>query len=314
MIKSIKIGSIEIKILMAVLFLTAIELKAQHDYDNQSVIYSKNANLGLGTNTPSSFGTDSPTLDLRGQRTQRTGSILGQSSDLSIGWKIGRADDSSLPNGMVIGTLDSAPINFQTGGNNTRFTIDNIGNVGIGTINPNMKLHIKNPSGGAAIGIERGNKIWRFDIEDTGNKLFLSNTSNPGNLLFTYTNDGKFGIGTTAPDSKLTVKGKIHAEEVKIDLSVPAPDYVFKKEYDLPTLEEVQHYIQEKGHLPNIPSAKIMETKGVDLGIMNMKLLEKIEELTLYAIAQEKQLKKQQYINKTLENRLEKIEALLIKE
>ncbi|MBP2833276.1 hypothetical protein J8281_13865 [Aquimarina sp. U1-2] len=161
---------------------------------------------------------------------------------------------------------------------------------------------------------------------------------------------GKLGIGTTTPDAKLTVKGKIHAEEVKVDLSVPAPDYVFKKEYDLLTINEVQQHIQEKGHLPNIPSAKIMESEGIDLGIMNMKLLEKIEELTLYTIqqedrikkletvnqklqtsvsglpssktieeltlqiiAQEKQLKQQKEKNNTLETRLAKLETLLIK-
>ncbi|AXT61363.1 hypothetical protein D1816_13740 [Aquimarina sp. AD10] len=104
-------------------------------------------------------------------------------------------------------------------------------------------------------------------------------------------NNGNLGIGTTAPDSKLTVKGKIHAEEVKIDLSVPAPDYVFKKEYHLLTIAEVQQHIAIKGHLPNIPSATEMEKNGVELGIMNMKLLEKIEELTLYTIDQEQRIK-----------------------
>ncbi|WP_281987686.1 tail fiber protein [Aquimarina aggregata] len=104
-------------------------------------------------------------------------------------------------------------------------------------------------------------------------------------------NNGNLGIGTTAPDSKLTVKGKIHAEEVKIDLSVPAPDYVFKKEYNLLSIGEVQQHIKDNGHLPNIPSAKEMEKNGVELGIMNMKLLEKIEELTLYTIDQEQRIK-----------------------
>lgn len=100
----------------------------------------------------------------------------------------------------------------------------------------------------------------------------------------TILGDGNVGIGTTAPDDKLTVKGRIHAEEVKVDLSVPGPDYVFKEGYDLKSLEEVQEHIKKKGHLPNIPSAQEMEENGVELGIMNMKLLEKIEELTLYMI------------------------------
>ncbi len=112
---------------------------------------------------------------------------------------------------------------------------------------------------------------------------------------------GKVGIGTTSPDYELTVKGKIHAEEVKIDLSVPAPDYVFKKEYKLLTLEEVQVFINKNGHLPNIPSAKVMETEGVELGAMEMKLLEKIEELTLYIL-------KLKQDNKELEKRITKLE------
>ncbi|WP_438426416.1 hypothetical protein [Aquimarina macrocephali] len=140
----------------------------------------------------------------------------------------------------------------------------------------------------------------------------LSLRINNSNKLI-ITNNGKVGIGTDSPDSKLTVKGKIHAEEVKIDLSVPAPDYVFTKEYDLLTIEEVQQHIKEKGHLPNIPSATEMEQNGVELGVINMKLLEKIEELTLYTIAQEKQLKEQQKVNKALEDRLKKIEGLLLK-
>ncbi len=123
--------------------------------------------------------------------------------------------------------------------------------------------------------------------------------------------DGKLGIGTAAPDSKLTVKGKIHAEEVKVDLSVPGPDYVFKEDYDLRTLEETQQYIKEYGHLPNIPSAMEMERDGLKLGLMNMKLLEKIEELMLYTIHQEAKLVQQKKINQNLEARLLKLEQLI---
>ncbi len=119
---------------------------------------------------------------------------------------------------------------------------------------------------------------------------------------------GKVGIGTASPDYELTVKGKIHAEEVKIDLSVPAPDYVFKKEYKLLSLEEVQAYINKNGHLPNIPSAEVMETEGVELGAMEMKLLEKIEELTLYLLKQENKHQKKDAIILEMQNQLEKQE------
>ncbi|GGD07570.1 hypothetical protein GCM10011368_06870 [Hyunsoonleella pacifica] len=68
------------------------------------------------------------------------------------------------------------------------------------------------------------------------------------------------------------------------------PDYVFTNDYKLPTLLEVEAYIKENGHLPNIDSAKEVEKNGVLLGEMNAKLLEKIEELTLYIIEQQKQI------------------------
>ncbi|MDY8138918.1 tail fiber protein [Aquimarina sp. 2201CG5-10] len=172
-------------------------------------------------------------------------------------------------------------------------------------------IHLPNPDSRIVIGQYGGYKY------DEGHKLVVKDGSAliEGNVFAT----GNVGIGTTTPDSKLTVKGKIHAEEIKIDLSVPVPDYVFLKDYDLKSIGDVEAYIQQEGHLPNIPSAKEMEANGVELGIMNMKLLEKIEELTLYTIAQEKQLEQQNAINQKLQtqnqelaDRLAKIEALLV--
>ena len=108
------------------------------------------------------------------------------------------------------------------------------------------------------------------------------------------------GIGTKSPDAKLTVKGNIHAEEVKVDLSVPAPDYVFEKNYSLRSLQEVENYINQNKHLPEIPAAKDLEANGVNLGEMNMLLLKKVEELTLYVIELKKENEKQQSLLEVL--------------
>lgn len=117
------------------------------------------------------------------------------------------------------------------------------------------------------------------------------------------------GIGTISPDEKLTVKGKIHAQEVKIDLlGALVPDYVFANDYKLKTLEEVENYIKQNNHLPEIPSAKEIEKNGLMLAEMNMALLKKIEELTLYMIAKEKTITKQQEIIKVQDLRLNVIE------
>lgn len=117
---------------------------------------------------------------------------------------------------------------------------------------------------------------------------------------FSITQQGNIGIGTPNPDMKLTVKGNIHAEEVKIDLNVPAPDYVFKKDYNLKSLEEVEDFIKENSHLPEIPSAKEFEQDGVMQAEMDMNLLKKIEELTLYTIQQEKKINKLEKENESL--------------
>ena len=113
--------------------------------------------------------------------------------------------------------------------------------------------------------------------------------------------NGQIGIGTSQPDELLTVKGKIHTQEVIVDLKgAVAPDYVFETYYDgtsllnpmykMPSLTELETFIKKHHHLPNIPSAKEIETEGLSLKEMNLLLLEKIEELTLYTIQQQKEI------------------------
>jgi hypothetical protein len=116
-----------------------------------------------------------------------------------------------------------------------------------------------------------------------------------------YQNDNKIGIGTDAPDHLLTVKGTIHSREVLVDLDgALAPDYVFEKyftnyseinpDYNMLSLSEIETYIKEHHHLPGIPSANKIKSEGLLLKQMNLLLLEKIEELTLFTIEQQKEL------------------------
>jgi uncharacterized NAD-dependent epimerase/dehydratase family protein len=126
---------------------------------------------------------------------------------------------------------------------------------------------------------------------------------------FAVIDNGNMGVGVSNPTSKLDVNGTIHAKEVKVDLQ-NWPDYVFKSEYKLSSLEEIEKHIKDNGHLPNIPSAKEVIENGINLGEMNRKLLEKIEELTLYSIEQNKQIKNLTEESKTLHLQSEKIDKL----
>lgn len=180
-------------------------------------------------------------------------------------------------------------------------------NVGIGTITPQDKLDVAGDIRGASrlkfssaaaydggsygvIGLQTGvpgKNIVFYNYDGPVYELMTMNGTtgttaiNNGGL----TVSGNVGIGTTAPDAKLSVKGQIHAQEVKVDLNgAIAPDYVFDKDYKLPSLEEIQSYITTHKHLPEVPSAKEIEANGLNLGEMNLLLLKKVEELTLYVI------------------------------
>lgn len=168
----------------------------------------------------------------------------------------------------------------------------------------------------------------RAGYNETGsNKLYISNSSTSLPLIFGdfTSNHLKFnatvGIGnvslltafpTTASGVnvakyRLFVTGGILTEEVRVTMATEWADYVFNKDYALRSLKDVEKYIAENGHLPNVPSAEQVKAEGVNLGDMARIQQEKIEELTLYAIQQDKQITEQ---NKTLEQQQKEIDEL----
>jgi len=128
----------------------------------------------------------------------------------------------------------------------------------------------------------------------------FNNASLSSNSLNINPFGGNVGIGTSNPTSKLTVAGNIASREVKVTVDAGA-DFVFENDYNLPSLESVDQFIKKNKHLPEIASAQEMQKDGINLSEMNIKLLQKIEEMTLYMINQNIKMN-------NLEERLEKFE------
>jgi hypothetical protein len=157
----------------------------------------------------------------------------------------------------------------------------------------------------------------------TDTSLVVWSNSGANNYLVLQPSWGNTGIGTYSPNAKLhvdgtqligstsariatgyslSVDGNIIAEQVTVQNSVAWPDYVFSDNYKLMPLEDVEKSIQKNKHLPNIPSAAVIEKDGIKLGEMSTKQMEKLEELTLYIIELHKQ-------NKALNERIKLLEA-----
>lgn len=206
-----------------------------------------------------------------------------------------------------------------TGDNgNEKLNVTFDGKVGIGTDNPSSNLDVNGEiawgsqgaklttNQGAAIEL-RGSGIPFIDFSndqstDYDVRMILKNDD------FLQIDGGNVGIGTSQSGShRLAVEGSIGAREIKVEASGWS-DFVFEKEYELRTLEEVEQYIGEKGHLPEIPSETDVSESGINLGEMNAKLLQKIEELTLYLIEQNKQNQAQQAKIEQLEKKISQLE------
>lgn len=293
---------------------------------NPQVTFFNNGYVGIGTTTPNYKLDVAGSIHLRSlNATLEMGNADNSASYGSIGF------NNTTNDVEIKQKYNSGAIRLFTNTTNERLTILENGNVGIGTSNPQSSLNVSRgwstgltfQTNSAAI-FEQTDYSSPFAVVQILMKTGNANAANSKGLVIkdTWGSDdpsrfaiyqeggcknyfeGNVGIGTTNPTAKLAVNGIIKAKEVKVTIeAVDWPDFVFNSNHKLRPLGEVEQFIKANNHLPEIPTETEVKQNGVGLGEMNAKLLQKIEELTLYMIEQQKQMIEQQKVNEQ-QNRL----------
>jgi hypothetical protein len=172
---------------------------------------------------------------------------------------------------------------------NERMRIVSNGNVGLGTTAPRSKLDIW----GGTLSITGADFNGTFVAGSQGSMVYIGNNALTNSIAIHP--NGNVGIGTNDTKGyRFAVNGDAIFTKIKVKQYSTWPDYVFEKDYNLPSLAEVEKYIQQNKHLPEVQSSAQVEKDGLDLGDNQTVLLKKIEELTLYLIEQNKKLEEQQ--------------------
>ncbi len=287
--------------LVALLAIAQISYAQTWSGNGTDIYFNTSGKVGIGTSTPGFK------LDVNG--------VINSTSYMSNieGMYVDGATGMGMNN--VSGTLS-----FRTNNVDSRMVINSSGNVGIGTASPGSDLTIA--QGGKGISFDNGGAgyfgTFAFNRESrtgaifnsSGNAFQINNGNgidkslhiqvyngaganiNPDALTINGTNGG-VGINTAAVPANyhFAVNGAAIVTSMTVKLYNAWPDYVFKKGYDLPTLSEVSNYIIKNNRLPDMPSEDQVSKNGINLGELVTLQTKKIEELTLYLIEKDKELK-----------------------
>lgn len=279
-------------------------------------------NSSAAAQTIASFGTDGPGISIVRNwpgiyYNAYWDTVSSSKKSMAAGY------GSILEMDPATGNLFYNTTNVATGAGQTmtpvlRMTITNAGKMGIGTTSFNNMLHVREGASGLtgygqATGVFEANHENYINILSPSGLqsgiLFGTNGSNVhggiiyndgstvsglqfrtnGNLTrMVVTNSGNIGVGTLSPAYKLDVCGTIRSKEVRVETGWC--DYVFADNYKLRPLEEVESFIKENKHLPDVTKGSIIETEGLEIGKVSSQMIRKIEELTLYVIELQKQV------------------------
>jgi hypothetical protein len=256
----------------------------------EQVVYTTDS-VGIGTTAPATklhvigiselirLGNSNPQISFY-QGTSPTGTLYLDANDLKL------ATYASNNTGKVIVRVN--------GGD--RLTVAPDGNVGIVTTDPQARLHISSGQDAGLANTQNGfvmlGSATSANVVIDNNEIVARNNGASSTLFF-QNNGGQVQIGGTAVPTgyTLSVAGKAICTELRVQLTGAWPDYVFSDSYKLPSFDRLRSYIAQNKHLPNIPAANDIEKSGMDVGDMQRRMMEKIEELTLYVLELEKKLR-----------------------
>lgn len=263
------------------------------------ILLQPNQNVGIGLTTPSER------LDVEGKgQFRNNGSALGLVGTDRVFLELAPDGSTSGRIGYLSGGTSRLSLeNTQGGGDIYLDTDDDLivdaDQVGIGIVAPAAKLHVEgdrvrlSSESFPSRYIEMNTDAGGLELNSAGDDLFVSSTNGNHLYLNAQADNGKVAVNTTdVPGGhEFYVGGSMIAEEVVVKLQTNWPDYVFTAEHPRPNIKEWAAFIEENQHLPGMPSAAEMEQKdGIALGENQLLLLEKIEELTLMIIDQQKEI------------------------
>jgi hypothetical protein len=256
------------------------------DASGNNIFNNNTGNVGIGTNNPYTRLTiESPYNTSGWYHIGRNGT-----DSIVVGEGIGGVS-------AAIGTTTNHAFRLTTGGIG-RMSIYPAGEVVVGSNTTGsfgkFTVETLNSSYGISHRGENGNVLATFMGGTSAGIGTFSNTNmrifvNSASAIFISSGTNNVGIGIDFPTNKLEVNGTIRSKEVVVE-SINWPDYVFDRNYKLPLLSDLEKFIQQNKHLPNILPAAEMEKKGLHLGDTQKRMMEKIEELTLYIIQQQKEI------------------------
>lgn len=243
------------------------------------IIFRDNGDVGIGTNSPAA----------------KLHVVGPDNNGVTAGLMIQSGSQKMLIDGNEIEGLNHLYLNYNTA--NHVLMTQGGGRVGIGTTGPQYKLDVRGNriqlredatghwiamrTDGAAVDLGFGGTNFFLTPQNVGEKIFLDPFKRSGVTI---------GTQTLPAGYRLAVDGRIICEELRVEMSGAWPDYVFADDYNLMPLSEVEAHINAEKHLPGIPAAAQVESEGIAVGEMQKKMMEKIEELTLYVIQQQKEI------------------------